>query len=104
MDGMDRVSHTITDAEAGAGTIYVDDVREFFPEPGTWFRMLAGGCIVRCRVVITQCRCGSGGAHEHAVIECPGLSSLIDIRSGNRLVFGKSGSLYIVEEAVYFVG
>jgi hypothetical protein len=101
-----KAQHTVDDIDAEMATIVVDDIKSFFPEPGVKFRLLIGGNIVECALRKGACvsqKCASAEKrHEHLMLDCPGLTSLIDVQKGNRLVFSRQGSLYVVEETVYF--
>jgi len=100
-----KAEHTIDRTDAELATIILDDIKGFFPEPGVKFKLLAGGSLVECAVRKAACvaqQCPVKDRHEHTILDCPSLSSLVDVQKGNRLVFSKKDSLYIVEEAVYF--
>jgi len=101
-----KVQHIITDVDVEMATLVLDEVKGFFPEHGVKFRLLVGGNLVECALRKGACvsqKCAtSGKKHEHTMLDCAGINSLIDVQKGNRLVFSKQGSLYVVEEAVYF--
>jgi hypothetical protein len=106
MQDTQKVNHEITDVDAELATIILDEAKGFFPALGTKFKLLIGGNLIECvlnRIACVAQRCPMAKErHDHIVLECPSLSSLIDVQRGNRLVFSKMGSLYIVEETTYF--
>jgi len=101
-----KVDHLVSEAESEISTLILDGEEGFFPGVETRFKLLVSGNLIECMLKKVDCTCkrcpDSGKRHEHIILECPGLSNLIDIQKGNRLVFSRHGSLYVIEEAVYF--